>query len=84
MKGYWFASDAQVRFNGTPATGVHVSSFQQLECTVPAGATSGPIAVTTSFGTGTSAASFTVTGTTTSGWTGSSRVRRERSARRPS
>ncbi len=55
VKGYWFASDAQVRFNGSPATNVHVSSFQQLECTVPAGATSGPISLTTSFGTDTSA-----------------------------
>ncbi len=42
VKGYWFAVDTQVRFNGTLATSVHVSPFTQLECTVPAGATSGP------------------------------------------
>lgn len=70
VKGYWFAADAQVRFNGVVASSVRVTPFTQLECTVPAGATSGPITVSTSFGTGTSRASFTVTGAIASGWTG--------------
>jgi IPT/TIG domain len=49
-----------VTFNGTAAT-FTVDSNVQITATVPAGATDGPIAVTDSEGTATSAASFDVT-----------------------
>ena len=49
-----------VSFNGIAATSFSVVSATQMTATVPAGATSGPIAVTTPGGSGTSAASFTV------------------------
>lgn len=50
-----------VTFNGTAATTFTVNSDVQITATVPAGATSGPIAVTDSEGTATSTGSFTVT-----------------------
>lgn len=53
-----------VRFNGTLAT-VSSASATQLVATVPAGATTGAISVQTTAGTGTSAQSFTVTGSAT-------------------
>lgn len=49
-----------VSFNGTPATDFSFGSGTTATATVPAGATSGPITVTTISGTTTSAASFTV------------------------
>lgn len=49
-----------VSFNGTAAT-FTVDSNVQITATVPAGATDGPIAVTDSEGTGTSATNFDVT-----------------------
>ena len=49
-----------VTFNGTAAT-FTVNSNVQITATVPAGATDGPIAVTDSEGTGTSATNFDVT-----------------------
>jgi hypothetical protein len=59
LTGTGFTKATAVLFNGTPA------SFQLLNATsliavVPPGATTGPVAVTNSAGTGTSAASFTV------------------------
>ena len=48
-----------VAFNGTAAS-FTILSATQIKATVPAGATSGPIAVTTASGTGQSAGSFTV------------------------
>jgi Calx-beta domain/FG-GAP-like repeat/Galactose oxidase, central domain/IPT/TIG domain/Kelch motif len=48
-----------VAFNGSSATFVSISSTN-LMAVVPAGATTGPIAVTTGLGTATSASSFTV------------------------
>jgi hypothetical protein len=48
-----------VAFNGTAASFTVISSTV-IEAAVPAGAVSGPISVTTPFGTGTSAGSFTV------------------------
>jgi PKD repeat protein len=49
-----------VAFNGTPA-GFTVQSASSIIASVPAGATSGPLTVTTASGTGTSASPFTVT-----------------------
>jgi hypothetical protein len=49
-----------VKFNGTPAA-YSVSSNTQITATVPAGASTGPISVTTPGGTASSSASFTVT-----------------------
>jgi hypothetical protein len=59
LTGTGFTKATAVLFNGTPA------SFQLINATtlvavVPVGATTGPVAVTNSAGTGTSAASFTV------------------------
>ena len=50
----------EVAFHGTAATVFSVDNASQITATVPAGATTGTIAVTTPGGTGTSAASFTV------------------------
>jgi hypothetical protein len=51
---------ASVQFNGTPATAVANSGSSYVWATVPDGATTGPITVTTPGGTVTTAASFTV------------------------
>jgi hypothetical protein len=48
-----------VKFNGTTAT-FSVNSGTQITATVPNGATTGPISVTSSNGTGTSANTFTI------------------------
>ncbi len=56
--GLWAAT--QVRFNGIPAPDFTVDSDIRLTVTVPAGATSGPLTVTTPLGTTTSAASYVV------------------------
>jgi hypothetical protein len=52
--------EASVSFNGVPAKGVHSSGPNYVWATVPPGAASGPIAVTTAGGTSTTTASFTV------------------------
>jgi uncharacterized repeat protein (TIGR03803 family) len=51
---------ATVQFNGTAATTVRNSGPNYVFATVPAGATTGPITVTTPGGTSTTTASFTV------------------------
>jgi uncharacterized repeat protein (TIGR03803 family) len=51
---------ASVEFNGVPATNVYSSGSNYVWATVPAGASSGPITVTTPGGTITTQASFAV------------------------
>ncbi len=51
---------ATVNFNGVPATAVSNSGSNYVWATVPAGATGGPISITTPGGTVTTEASFTV------------------------
>jgi hypothetical protein len=62
IKGTGFTGATGVKFNGTSATEWVYDSPTQVRAKVPAGATTGPISVTTTGGTGTSASSFTVTG----------------------
>jgi hypothetical protein len=59
VSGANLATASTVSFNGTSAV-FQVVSDSQITATVPAGATSGPIAVTTPLGTATSATSFQV------------------------
>jgi hypothetical protein len=61
ITGSAFTGATAVTFNGTGAL-FTVTSYSQITATVPTGATSGPIAVTTPGGAGTSSASFSVRG----------------------
>jgi len=60
LTGAGFSGATAVSFNGSAAASFSVDSDAQITATVPAGATTGLIAVTAPGGTGTSAASFTV------------------------
>ena len=60
LTGTNFTGAKGVAFNGTPAT-FSVTDASHISATVPTGATSGTISVTTPGGTATSATSFTVT-----------------------
>jgi hypothetical protein len=60
ITGTNFTGATAVSFNGRPAS-FTVASESQIAATVPVGASSGPISVTTSGGTGTSLVEFTVT-----------------------
>src|SRR5206468_810643 len=60
INGTNFTGVTAVRFNGTSATTFTVTSTTAIQATVPAGATTGPVSVTTSGGTATSASNFTV------------------------
>jgi hypothetical protein len=61
VNGTNFTGVTAVKFNGTAATSYTVNSDTQITASVPSGATSGPISVTTGAGTTTSSSSFTVT-----------------------
>ncbi|WP_201979721.1 IPT/TIG domain-containing protein [Hymenobacter rubidus] len=61
VTGSGFTGATGVTLNGTAATTFSVVGATQLTFTVPAGATTGLIAITTPLGTGTSLTSFTVT-----------------------
>ena len=61
LSGTAFSGATAVAFNGTPATSFTVDSATQITASVPAGATSGTIAVTTPAGAAASATAFTVT-----------------------
>jgi hypothetical protein len=60
ISGSSFTGASGVSFNGTAAS-YTINSPTTITATVPSGATIGPIAVTTPYGTGTSAGTFTVT-----------------------
>lgn len=60
LMGTGFTGANNVSFNGTSATFM-VDSDMQISTSVPAGATTGPISVTTPEGTGESSSDFTVT-----------------------
>lgn len=63
LNGVHFTNSPVVKFNGTVSTSVIVAADgTNLTARVPAGATSGPITVTTSNGTGSSPSPFTVIG----------------------
>jgi hypothetical protein len=62
INGTNFSGASAVTFNGTSAS-FSVTSATAIQATVPAGATSGPIGVTTPSGTANSAGDFTVTAT---------------------
>ena len=61
LTGTGFTGATAVKFGGTAATGYSLVGDTHITTTVPAGATSGTISVTTPVGTATSAAAFTVT-----------------------
>ena len=64
-----FTGATKVAFNGASATTYTVVSATQITATVPTGATSGTVTVTTLAGTGTSSSSFTISTTTPKFWT---------------
>ena len=60
VSGDFFTGATAVKFNGVAATSFTVDSATQIAVTVPTGASTGPISVTTAGGTTTSVATFTV------------------------
>lgn len=62
LSGTGLLGTSSVWFNGVSATVFAVTGADQVRATVPAGATSGPVSVTTSGGTAITGNSFTVTG----------------------
>jgi uncharacterized repeat protein (TIGR03803 family) len=60
IKGESFTGATSVAFSGVKATSFKVDSYTEITATVPSGAKTGKISVTTLGGTGTSAGTFTV------------------------
>ena len=60
VNGTNFTASAVVKFNGVTGTGFIFKSATKVKANVPAGATTGPISVTTTSGTAASATNFTV------------------------
>lgn len=60
LSGTDFTGATAVRFNGTAASSYTVTSATTVTATVPVGATTGPVTVTTGGGTATSSTSFSV------------------------
>ncbi len=58
--GNYLLGATSVTFNGVPAAGIKVTSVQSVTATVPAGATSGPVTITTPNGSFTTTTNFTV------------------------
>jgi uncharacterized repeat protein (TIGR03803 family) len=58
--GNYLLGATAVTFNGVPATTFLVTSTRSIKATVPAGATTGPVLVTTPNGTSTNTQTFTV------------------------
>jgi hypothetical protein len=63
IQGIGFAPTSTVKFNSTPATAVTYINPGEIQATVPAGATSGPITLTTTAGTVQARGTYTVTTT---------------------
>jgi hypothetical protein len=61
ITGHSFTKTTKVTFGGVAATSYKAVSDTQVDTLVPTGAVTGPIAVTTAGGTGTSTTNFTVT-----------------------
>jgi len=61
ISGNSFTGTMTVKFGGVASTSFTVVKDTEVDATVPAGAVTGPIAVTTSGGVATSASNFTVT-----------------------
>jgi hypothetical protein len=60
INGTSFTATAEVKFNGVTATGFVFRTATKVKANVPAGATTGPISVTTASGTGTSSTDFVI------------------------
>ncbi len=60
INGSGLTGATQVTFGGTPATTFDVTTENQIQAVVPAGAATGPIAVTTSGGTAVSSQDFVI------------------------
>jgi hypothetical protein len=65
IAGVGFATGATVGFGGTAATDVQVDSGTQITATVPEGATTGAVSVTTAAGTARSADVLAIDGAAT-------------------
>ncbi len=60
LRGKNLLAASAVTLNGVPAASFTVRSVDYIAAVIPAGATTGPVTVTTPNGTGTSAFTFTV------------------------